>query len=489
MVKFKDIKYRKWTRKYNHLNLPNYNRFNQSAIRTDLNGNNTTIYKNSTYLYRADGVKLKKIHQYFTGRNNGNDVFKTIEYLDGFQYETESIGGRPAPPTPKFVPTAEGYYNFENNKYIYSYTDHLGNVRLSYFIGGNGVEVLEENNYYPFGLKHEGYNATAGNSSYQYKFGGKELQETGFTDFGARQYMADIGRWAVHDPLSSTTLDPYGYAYNNPINIIDPTGMSGTDWVQRGSQIFFDDSVKSQEDAVGKYGGNAQHLGEGSTLTTRVGGEVSSQYTFHNNGTVSDSSGNTLDTGSDISTAGGTTIMGSTNSIFSEGVHSFFAGSSNSNPLEQYRAYRDNPNYNSGESKMDRIFRLMNSGHIEQMRDVSSGFAAGGYGRVTNTALYRAVSPAELGDISASGGLRVSSAGYETGKLFTNSASNASQFGKWLYNWDQTPMTIIRVQVPNSVMKSATNFTADGLPATSIPANQLRAVKSIEALKYSPVAK
>ena len=94
--------------RYNHLNLPNYNRFNQSAIRTDLNGNNTTIYKNSTYLYRADGVKLKKIHQYFTGRNNGNDVFKTTEYLDGFQYETESIGGRPAPPTPKFFPTAEG---------------------------------------------------------------------------------------------------------------------------------------------------------------------------------------------------------------------------------------------------------------------------------------------------------------------------------------------------------------------------------------------
>ena len=93
--------------RYNHLNLPNYNRFNQSAIRTDLNGNNTTIYKNSTYLYRADGVKLKKIHQYFTGRNNGNDVFKTTEYFDGFQYETESIGGRPAPPTPKFVPTAE----------------------------------------------------------------------------------------------------------------------------------------------------------------------------------------------------------------------------------------------------------------------------------------------------------------------------------------------------------------------------------------------
>ncbi|MEC3877948.1 hypothetical protein [Chryseobacterium salviniae] len=265
--------------------------------------------------------------------------------------------------------------------------------------------------------------------------------------------------------------------------------MQGEDWIKRGSQVFFDASVKSQADAVGKYGESAQHLGEGSTLTTSNSEGVLSQYTFHDNGTVSNASGTVLDTGSDTVTEGGTTIMGSTNSMFSEGVHSFLAESSNPNPLEQYRAYRDNPNYNAGESRLDRTFRLMNSGHIEQMRDVASGFAAGGYGRITGTTLYRAVSPAELSDISASGALRVSSAGYETGKLFTNSASNASQFGKWLYNWDQTPMTIIRVQVPNAVMKSATNFTADGLPATSIPANQLRAIKSIEALKYSPVAK
>ncbi|WP_228378384.1 RHS repeat-associated core domain-containing protein, partial [Chryseobacterium sp. CCH4-E10] len=253
---------------------------------------------------------------------------------------------------------------------------------LSYFHNGSGIEVLEENNYYPFGLKHEGYNALAGNPSYQYKYNGKELQETGMYDYGARFYMPDIGRWGVIDPLAEkmTRFSPYNYAFDNPIRFIDPDGRQGEDWIKRGSQVFFDASVKSQADAVGTYGANAQHLGEGSTLTTSVGGKVSSQYTFHDNGTVSDSSGNTLDTGSDISTEGGTTIMGSTNSMFSDGVHSLLAGNSSQNPLEQYRSYRDNPNYNSGESKMDRIFRLMNSSHIEQMRDVSSGFAAGGYG-------------------------------------------------------------------------------------------------------------
>ncbi|WP_089755607.1 RHS repeat domain-containing protein [Chryseobacterium soldanellicola] len=128
----------------------------------------------------------------------------------------------------KFVPTSEGYFNFENNKYIYNYVDHLGNVRISYFNNGSGAEVLEENNYYPFGLKHEGYNALAGNPTYNYKYNGKELQqESGMYDYGARFYMPDIGRWGVVDPRSQYTHEAYNYVWNNPISFNDPTGMEG----------------------------------------------------------------------------------------------------------------------------------------------------------------------------------------------------------------------------------------------------------------------
>ncbi|MBK1895626.1 DUF6443 domain-containing protein [Chryseobacterium paridis] len=211
---------------YNFLNLPDYVKFDKTYIpRLSIPDGKYNV--NTRYLYRSDGTKLKKTYQYGSADSN-TETYTITEYLDGFQYEsTASIFKPTSPLTLKFVPTSEGYYNFENNKYIYSYTDHLGNVRLSYAKNGLGTEIIEENNYYPFGLKHQGYNQLSGNPAYNYQYNGKELQkETGWSDYGARMYMSDIGRWGVIDPLSETSrrLSPYNYAVNNPINFIDPDG-------------------------------------------------------------------------------------------------------------------------------------------------------------------------------------------------------------------------------------------------------------------------
>ncbi|WP_375181910.1 DUF6443 domain-containing protein [Chryseobacterium sp.] len=208
---------------YNILDLPKYIKFNEAVP-----SRGGARYVNTTYLYSASGSKVRKIYQYKDG-TNAYLASKTTDYLDGFQYESDATLANPAAPfILKFVPTSEGYYNFENNKYIYSYTDHLGNIRVSYFKNTNGsAEVLEENNFYPFGMKHEGYNQTTGNPSYNYQYGGKELQkETGWSDFGARMYMSDIARWGVIDPLAETTtrVNPYNYALNNPVMFIDPDG-------------------------------------------------------------------------------------------------------------------------------------------------------------------------------------------------------------------------------------------------------------------------
>nr|WP_308446802.1 RHS repeat-associated core domain-containing protein [Flavobacterium collinsii] len=62
-----------------------------------------------------------------------------------------------------------------------------------------------EYNYYPFGLKHEGYNTVKTGVENKYKYNGKELlDELGlnFYDYGWRNYDPALGRLMSIDPLA-----------------------------------------------------------------------------------------------------------------------------------------------------------------------------------------------------------------------------------------------------------------------------------------------
>ncbi|SIT28601.1 RHS repeat domain-containing protein, partial [Chryseobacterium gambrini] len=129
----------------------------------------------------------------------------------------------------QFLPTSEGFYDYIKNQYIYQYKDHLGNTRVSFGKNSAGVlEIVDANDYYPFGMNHlKSGNSFFGSSSYKnYKYNGKELQESGMYDYGARFYMPDIGRWGVVDMKAEkyNSMSPYNYTANNPIIFIDPDG-------------------------------------------------------------------------------------------------------------------------------------------------------------------------------------------------------------------------------------------------------------------------
>jgi RHS repeat-associated protein len=64
-----------------------------------------------------------------------------------------------------------------------------------------------------------------------FKFTGKERDsESGLDNFGARYDASSLGRFMSPDPLGGQKIDPqtlnkYAYVRNNPINLIDPTGL------------------------------------------------------------------------------------------------------------------------------------------------------------------------------------------------------------------------------------------------------------------------
>lgn len=172
------------------------------------------------------------------------------------------------------------------------YKDHLGSIRLSYAdADGNGsiaaTEIIEEDNYYPFGLKHTGYNLVTANGNaraQKIKFQGQERQdELGLNiyDYGARNYDPAIGRWFNIDPLAekSRRHSPYNYAFNNPIRFIDPDGMSPLDWYlnkSNGNYEWFKGCAEKK--------GFINLGSEKQTVLTGTGG----QYELNTNGSFKD---------------------------------------------------------------------------------------------------------------------------------------------------------------------------------------------------------
>ena len=224
---------------YNHLNLPTIIRFDPS----------NSLTNSISYIYDATGNKLAKIL-------NDNNAVTTTHYDGGYIY---SDMGSPGNIKLQFLSQPEGYVipvagtlgsvsGFDTGtgtgtqstySYVFQYKDHLGNVRLSYSDGdldgaiNPTTEIIEESNYYPFGLQHKGYNTNVspnGNSlAQQLKFNGKELNnelDLNLYHYGARFYDPSLGQFTTIDPKAESYSSQGGYVYavNNPIAFHEKNG-------------------------------------------------------------------------------------------------------------------------------------------------------------------------------------------------------------------------------------------------------------------------
>ncbi len=161
-----------------------------------------------------------------TTDNEGN--INNKQYAGGFEYyndELEAIYFEEG----RIAYLGEGEYRYE-----YSLKDHLGNTRVTFAdVNNDGRveegEILQEEHYYPFGLRMEGYGRLVQGLVNPYNYNGKELIsdfDLDWLDYGARWYDASIARWSAVDPLAEkyAPFSPYNYVLNNPISNIDPDG-------------------------------------------------------------------------------------------------------------------------------------------------------------------------------------------------------------------------------------------------------------------------
>lgn len=225
---------------YNHLNLP---------VKIDID--NGTETGTITYIYDANGTKLEK-------KVEKNGTTTRTQYVGDFLYEKTNSSRANL----KFFNHPEGYVEPINDQnllagfdYVYQYKDHLGNIRLSYsdknndgdidvIPGSAANEIIEEKNYYPFGLEHKGYNNTITGREHNWDFQGQEhTEDLGLNvhEFRWRIHDPAIGRFWQIDPLAEdfTYNSPYAFSENKVISHFELEGLEAVLAITLGSDVKY----------------------------------------------------------------------------------------------------------------------------------------------------------------------------------------------------------------------------------------------------------
>lgn len=208
------------------------NRLTSAGYAYDTAGNLTADAVGHTYLYDAENKQIQV--------KNSSGVTLGQYFYDGDDRRVKKVV--PNGETTIFVYDASGKLVAEYSTLLnptpqvsYLTNDHLGSPRVN--TDQNGA-VISRHDYQPFGEESTGgaRNAALGyaGDDNRRQFTGYERDDESGLDFAqARYYSKSLGRFnSADEPFADQTEDNpqswslYSYVRNNPLNLVDPSGMA-----------------------------------------------------------------------------------------------------------------------------------------------------------------------------------------------------------------------------------------------------------------------
>lgn len=169
--------------------------------------------------------------------------------------------------------------------YVYIYPSNKETTPVDVFFDDFKVEhikspVIQIDDYYPFGLTFNSYQEQNGNTNH-FLYNGKEVQDElgmGWMDYGARMYMADIGRFFTQDRFAEKyySLAPYQYTSGSPVNFNDVNGdyivVFGTDEAGNSYSVLYENgkAYNYTKDSKGNIVKGSQYDGKNKFIENAV---------------------------------------------------------------------------------------------------------------------------------------------------------------------------------------------------------------------------